>query len=210
MQRSTDRILTTHVGSLPRPPELIALYQDNAPASTLEPSLARAVHGVVSEQVDAGIDIINDGEFGKATRAAVDYGAWWSYIYERLGGFEIRPGRVYGQTFGPTSSKDRAQFTECPHCLQFEDEVRELQQRLAAAGQYVAYSPGPNTNPSLERELRRWLDVNPRADAASGFRAGWSRLARFVRPRLRECEARWWRAMRENDRLRSRIGLLLI
>jgi len=51
--------------------------------------------------------------------------------------------------------------------------------------------------------------VNPRADAAACFRARWSRLARSVRPRLRDWEARWWRAMRENDRLRARIGLLL-
>src|SRR5688500_1269941 len=112
MQRSADRILTTHVGSLPRPAELIALHQANAPAAALEPQLATAVRDVVQAQREAGIDIINDGEFGKATRAAVDYAAWWSYIYERLAGFEIRPGRVYGQTFGPMSSKDRAQFRD--------------------------------------------------------------------------------------------------
>ena len=112
MQRSTDRILTTHVGSLPRPPDLIATYQANAPESALELRLASAVQEVVKEQVDTGIDVINDGEFGKATRAAVDYGAWWSYIYERLAGFEIREGGTYGQTFGPASSKDRADFRE--------------------------------------------------------------------------------------------------
>jgi 5-methyltetrahydropteroyltriglutamate--homocysteine methyltransferase len=112
MQRSTERILTTHVGSLPRPAELIALHQDDAPTATIEPVLASAVHDVVREQLAAGVDVVNDGEFGKATRAAVDYGAWWSYIYERLAGFDIRPGRVYGQTFGPTSSKDRAVFRE--------------------------------------------------------------------------------------------------
>ena len=99
---------------------------------------------------------------------------------------------------------------QCPRCLELEDEVRQLQQRLAAVGQYVAYSPGPNTSPNLERELRRWLAVNPRADAAAGFRAGWSRLARCIRPRLREWEASWCRAMRDNDRLKARIGLLLM
>jgi hypothetical protein len=97
----------------------------------------------------------------------------------------------------------------CARCLEFEEEVHQLQERLAAVGQYVTYSPGPNTNPNLEHELRRWLSVSPRADAAAGFRAGWSRLARLVRPRLREWEARWWRAMRENDRLKARVGLLL-
>jgi hypothetical protein len=97
----------------------------------------------------------------------------------------------------------------CLRCLEFEEQVRELQQRLAASGQYIAFSPGPNPNPNVEHELRRWLSVHPHADAADGFRAGWARLARFVAPRLREGEARWFRAMRENDRLRSRIGSLL-
>src|SRR5579872_7248886 len=112
MQRSTDHILTTHVGSLPRPPDLIAMYQANAADSALEPRLQSAVHEVVNEQVGSGLDVVNDGEFGKATRAAVDYGAWWSYVYERLAGFEVREGRVYGQTFGPISSKDRSDFRE--------------------------------------------------------------------------------------------------
>ena len=57
--------------------------------------------------------------------------------------------------------------------------------------------------------MQRWLAVNPRADAAAGFRAGWARLARFVRPKLREWEARWFRSMRENDRLKARVGWLL-
>jgi hypothetical protein len=84
-----------------------------------------------------------------------------------------------------------------------------LRQRLAAAGQFVAYSPGPNPNPDVERELSRWLAVHPRADAAAGFRAGWARLARFVGPKLHEWEERWFRAMRENDRLKARVGSLL-
>jgi hypothetical protein len=89
------------------------------------------------------------------------------------------------------------------------EELAQLRQRLAATGQFVAYSPGPNPNPDVERELGRWLAVNPRADAAAGFRAGWARLARFVRPKLREWEARWWRMARENDRLRARLGSAL-
>jgi hypothetical protein len=93
--------------------------------------------------------------------------------------------------------------------LLLEDELQGLRQQLAAVGRYVVTTPGPNTNPERERELARWLAVNPRADAADGFRAGWARLARFVGPRLRDWEARWFRAMRENDRLRSRIGGLL-
>jgi hypothetical protein len=58
---------------------------------------------------------------------------------------------------------------------------------------------------NVEHELQRWLAVNPRA----GFRAGWARLARFVTPKLRDWEARWFRATRENDRLRAHVGSLL-
>ena len=97
----------------------------------------------------------------------------------------------------------------CPRCLLLEDELAELRQRLAAVGRYVVPTPGPNTNPELERELRRWLAVHPSADGAAGYRAGWARLARFVGPKLSEWESRWFRAMRENDRLRARIGVLL-
>lgn len=49
---------------------------------------------------------------------------------------------------------------------------------LAATGQYVTYSPGPNPHADIERELARWLDVHPHAEAADGFRAGWARRAR--------------------------------
>jgi hypothetical protein len=98
---------------------------------------------------------------------------------------------------------------QCPRCLELEEELRDVRQQLSAAGRYVVTSPGPNTNPQLEHELKRWLAVSPHADAAAGFRAGWNRLARWVRLRLREWEQRWWHATRENDRLRSRIGDLL-
>jgi len=112
MKRSINRILTTHAGSLSRPNDLIDLYRENAPAGTLEPRLKSAVAEVVRQQADVRIDVVNDGEFGKATREAVDYGAWWSYIYERMEGFEVREGRAMGQGFGPMHSKDRADFRE--------------------------------------------------------------------------------------------------
>ena len=75
---------------------------------------------------------------------------------------------------------------QCPRCLEFQDEVRQLQQRLAASGQYVTYSQGPNPGFEIEHELQRWLAVNPRSTAAAGFRAGWARMAKLVGPRLRE------------------------
>jgi 5-methyltetrahydropteroyltriglutamate--homocysteine methyltransferase len=114
MKRSTDRILVTHVGSLPRPNDLIALYRDDAPDDRLLPRLKSAVAGVVRQQLEAGIDVVNDGEFGKAMRRAVDYGAWWSYVYDRLAGFELRQevaakGRA-AWTFGSRERKEFAEF----------------------------------------------------------------------------------------------------
>ena len=113
MKRSETRILTTYVGSLPRPKDLIELYQQDAPDSTLLPRLKSAVTEIVSQQVAAGINIVDDGEFGKAMRRSVDYGAWWSYIYDRLSGYEVSQTQAargrQGWTFG---SKERAEFAE--------------------------------------------------------------------------------------------------
>jgi 5-methyltetrahydropteroyltriglutamate--homocysteine methyltransferase len=114
MRRSTDRILTTHVGSLPRPDDLMALYRDDAPDDKLLPRLTSAIGEVVKQQADAGIDVVNDGEFGKAMRRATDYGAWWSYVYDRLAGFELREevakkGRA-AWTFGSKERKEFAAF----------------------------------------------------------------------------------------------------
>jgi len=72
MQRSTHRILTTHVGSLP--------YLDGAGAS----ELSGAVAAVVEMQRAIGIDLVNEGEYAKG-------GDWLSYVEERFGGFEVRP-----------------------------------------------------------------------------------------------------------------------
>src|SRR3954470_20789303 len=112
MKRSTDRILTTHAGSLPRPADVIELYRSDASDDALLPRLRSAVGEVVQQQHDAGIDIVNDGEYGKATRAAVDYGAWWSYVYARMEGFEVRDDDPAQRGYGPHSSKDRRVYKE--------------------------------------------------------------------------------------------------
>jgi 5-methyltetrahydropteroyltriglutamate--homocysteine methyltransferase len=113
MKRSATRILTTHAGSLPRPKDLIELYQQDAPDSLLLPQLTAAVSEVVRQQAECGIDIVNDGEFGKAMRRAVDYGAWWSYVYDRLAGFEIRPAQAEkGRSAWTFGSKERREFAQ--------------------------------------------------------------------------------------------------
>jgi 5-methyltetrahydropteroyltriglutamate--homocysteine methyltransferase len=86
MNRTVERILTTHVGSLPRPPDLLdaiaAEQQGRAIDEKVHASRLRtAVKEVVRKQIEIGIDIIDDGEFGKAS--------FVSYVNERLGGFEL-------------------------------------------------------------------------------------------------------------------------
>jgi 5-methyltetrahydropteroyltriglutamate--homocysteine methyltransferase len=91
VKRSDQRIITTHVGSLSRPSELLTLNAARRPGTAdiaaYDKGLAAAVTGVVMKQHEVGIDIANDGEFGKPMSAAYDYGAWWNYAFERLEGF---------------------------------------------------------------------------------------------------------------------------
>ncbi len=113
MKQSIDRILTTHAGSLPRPEDLMELYRDDAPHAKLPPLLQSAIADVVRRQANTGIDIVNDGEFGKAMRRAVDFGAWWSYVYDRLAGFEVRTETAEkGRAAWTVGSKERKEFAE--------------------------------------------------------------------------------------------------
>ena len=86
MNRSTDRILTTHVGSMPRPADLAAL--DPRPGQPFDAGayaarLKTATAEIVRKQVEAGLDVINDGELYKPS--------WSGYIRSRLSGFESVP-----------------------------------------------------------------------------------------------------------------------
>jgi 5-methyltetrahydropteroyltriglutamate--homocysteine methyltransferase len=92
MKRSTDRIITTHSGSLSRPPDLLALNRARAQGekvdeATYDQCLSGAIAQVVRRQRDAGIDVPDDGEFPKPMAAQFDYGAWWNYAFARLEGF---------------------------------------------------------------------------------------------------------------------------
>ncbi|WJY90068.1 cobalamin-independent methionine synthase II family protein [Corynebacterium confusum] len=88
-----NKIRTTHVGSLPRTPELLEANHKRAQGALNDEEfhaiLERSVDEVVKRQVDLGIDIINEGEYGHITSGAVDYGAWWNYSFTRLGGLTM-------------------------------------------------------------------------------------------------------------------------
>jgi 5-methyltetrahydropteroyltriglutamate--homocysteine methyltransferase len=108
MKTSTDRILTTHVGSLIRPKELqdfLQLKQSGKPydRTAYDACLTASVAGIVKRQAAAGIDVVSDGEFGKSI-------SWSQYVLERLSGFERRP--IEADTNPFKRGADRTRFPE--------------------------------------------------------------------------------------------------
>jgi len=85
VRRSTDRIIVSHAGTLPRPPELQQLFVGGPETSAaFEAALPEAVNEVVKKQAEIGIDVVNDGEFSKR-------GGFLGYVRDRMTGFEARP-----------------------------------------------------------------------------------------------------------------------
>jgi 5-methyltetrahydropteroyltriglutamate--homocysteine methyltransferase len=108
MRRSTERILTTHVGSLIRPPALLDFMraaQAGRPVDRVafDRCLTDSVADVVRHQAQVGIDVVSDGEFGKAI-------SWSQYALERLSGFERRPVAPGANPF--QRGADRERFAE--------------------------------------------------------------------------------------------------
>ena len=130
MKRSTERILTSHVGSLIRPPELIAFLRAQAERQPVDEAayakcLTHCVADIVRRQAAAGIDVVDDGEFGKTI-------SWSQYALERLSGFERRPMRAGANPFA--RGADRTKFAEF---------YAELDARDAPATQFEAACVGP-------------------------------------------------------------------
>ena len=108
MKRSTDRILTTHVGSLIRPQALQDILRakqggQSYDHAAYENCLKQSIADVVRRQAEIGVDVVSDGEFGKAI-------SWNQYVIERLSGFELRaipPGYRPG-----IPGADRTRFKE--------------------------------------------------------------------------------------------------
>ena len=105
MSSGADRILTTHVGSLVRPAELIEhsarAREDPAHAPAYREAVARATADVVRRQAACGLDIVNDGEYGKSS--------WANYALDRLTGFEPRPESRFEAVW---LGRDRVRFRE--------------------------------------------------------------------------------------------------
>src|ERR1051325_6966350 len=125
---TVDRILTTHVGSLIRPPEVLAYLDaiergDDVDEQARDAVLTQSVATLVRQQADAGVDVVSDGEVGKVN--------WISYLYQRLAGLEVKPQKP-GGTFMPPS-RDRQHFPE----FYAEEDAAQLSQirRVAFIGE---------------------------------------------------------------------------
>lgn len=153
MKRSHDRILTTHVGSIVRPEGLVApagATQAFSMAGSQErfapddAELQDAVRVVVDRQVESGIDVVNDGEYGKSS--------WSAYILERMSGFEVQRDRLkplvwlgrdrerfkgfFAESEMASAVADGAPAEVCVGPLEYADEspVRRDLANLVAAG----------------------------------------------------------------------------
>jgi len=159
MKRSTDRILTSHVGSLIRPPALIEFLraqQERRPVdeAAFAACLTQSVADIVRRQAEAGIDVVDDGEFGKTI-------SWSQYALERLSGFERRPMKAGANPFA--RGADRTRFAEF---------YAELDARDAPATQSEAACIGPIAyigQAALKRDIDNLKAALTKVNVVEGF-----------------------------------------
>src|SRR6266851_2936762 len=118
MKLSTDRILTTHVGSLPRPPDLLAFLEARESGGAFEQAafdtcLAASVREIVQKQVAAGIDSVCDGELGKIS--------YTFYVRYRLSGITAFPG---GDNDQPPQTAAHRDLLDHPDYMQRLNQAR--------------------------------------------------------------------------------------
>jgi 5-methyltetrahydropteroyltriglutamate--homocysteine methyltransferase len=161
---STERILTTHVGSLIRPPELLQFIRPKQNGQSYDEKaysqcLASSVAEVVRRQAEVGIDLPSDGEFGKSI-------SWSQYALERLSGFERRPARP-GE-HGSTRGADRTRFADFYRELDAADGPPA--QVGIAAGQAVCVGPVAYTGQAeLRRDIAHFKAALKHSGVAQGF-----------------------------------------
>ena len=183
---SVNKIRTTHVGSLPRTPELLEANIKRANGELGDEQfseiLRASVDEVVKRQVDMGIDIVNEGEYGHITSGAIDYGAWWNYSFSRLGGLTMTdedrwasqeiarstPGNIKLTSFA--DRRDRRMFNEA-----YEDPESGIFTGRAKVGN--PKFTGPITyigQEEVETDAKLMRDAMDAAGASDGFVAALS------------------------------------
>lgn len=159
MKRSEKRILTTHTGSLIRPPALLDYigpmqagepYDEAGHAACLRASVA----GVVRQQAESGIDVVSDGEFGKSI-------SWSQYPLQRLSGFEQRRVKPDANPFA--RGADRARFAE------FYKEL-DGEQRYATVNEAVCVAPITYTGMAeVARDIANFRAALAEVEVVEGF-----------------------------------------
>ncbi|GAA4790625.1 cobalamin-independent methionine synthase II family protein [Actinomycetospora chlora] len=157
------RIRTTHVGSLVRPPELVEILRAREHGQSVDADrhaevLARSVDDVVARQVDIGIDVVSDGEYGKSD-------SWSRYIRERLGGFTVTEpaGAVTARSNVPPGT-DKRLFGE------FYAEYEASQGFVGGGGEWTATSPVHYTgHAAIGRDITNLTRAAEKAGAHGAF-----------------------------------------
>jgi 5-methyltetrahydropteroyltriglutamate--homocysteine methyltransferase len=168
-----NRILTTHAGSLIRPPEILSFNAaiesgQGFDADAYATYLRDAVADIVRQQVDVGLDVVDDGEFGKAT--------WITYLYERVSGLETRVVKVEGSVLPP--SRDRQNFPGAYAALDALDEAAtresrghgaEEQESEGTAIAWVCTGPITYDRTAVERDIANLKAALEGHDGVEGF-----------------------------------------
>lgn len=152
MKHSEERILTTHVGSIIRPESLLALgkSEGSKDAAAYAAALREAVADVVRKQAAAGIDIVNDGEYGKSS--------WANYVLERIKGFEVREGRFDSRDW---LGRDRERF---PEVIEAEFGSEYVKRPIQACVGPIEYN-----TVDVKRDARNLNDALAGSGATEGF-----------------------------------------
>jgi len=165
MKPSIDRIRTTHTGSLPRPADMLAALHarfegGSVDEAAYEKALARNVREIVRKQVEAGIDIVSDGECSKPS--------FMAYRAERIGGFEPRVPKGGMPAPGPVdpNGRDATLFPEYYRNMlahsPFANTVRVAPRACVAPIRYVGHK-------FLQRDLANLRAAMAEAGAEGGF-----------------------------------------
>ncbi|GAB3675793.1 cobalamin-independent methionine synthase II family protein [Saccharopolyspora tripterygii] len=164
-----SRILATHTGSLIRPTELLSFLSAKAGGAAVDEDayqtcLARSVDDVVRQQVEAGVDVVDDGEMGKAS--------WITYLYERVSGLESRPIELDGSSMLPPS-RDRQSFPGAYAELDALDEAATRRSNAQAADQRPSawYCTGPlrYDRTAIDRDIANVKTAVAQHEGVEGF-----------------------------------------
>jgi 5-methyltetrahydropteroyltriglutamate--homocysteine methyltransferase len=160
MQHSVDRILTSHVGSLIRPQQIQDFLRAHQKGEAVDQAawdrcLAASVEEVVRQQADAGVDVVSDGEFGKAI-------SWSQYALERLSGFARRPVPAGGKN----------PFARGADRVKFAEFYAELDARESPATISESVCVGPITytgQQQLKRDIDNFKSALAKTKVTEGF-----------------------------------------